>query len=243
MDAKRRGSKPTLDVRWRPDGQSVGSNEVAIVVDVLRGSTTIVTALSLGATAVLATTDIDEARRLAREQDAILIGERKNQRIEGFDFGNSPVELQPERLRGRPAVFSSTNFPFALQAAADAAAVLIGALVNVVAVSRAALDVAQRSGADIAIILAGEPSEPHAKEDYYFAGSAAKTLAGSCLLSAEAEEAAAFAGRHSPAEAIGQSIHAQELIHDGFEEDVTFAFQLDRFNVVPRLRDGWIVTE
>ena len=241
MDAKRHSSKPILDVRWRPDGQTVGSNEVAIVVDVLRGSTTIVTALSLGATAVLATTDVDEARRLAREQDAILIGERKNQRIEGFDFGNSPVDLQADRLRSHRVVFSSTNFPFALQAAADAAVVLIGALVNVTAVSRAALQIAQRSRAGIAIVLAGEPSEPHAKEDYYFAGSAAKALDGPCLLSAEAEEAAAFARRHSPAEAIGQSIHAQELIRDGFREDVTFAFQLDRLNVVPRLRDGWIV--
>jgi len=235
--------RPNLDVRWRPDGQVAGPNEVAIVVDVLRGSTTIVTALSLGATAVRATTEVDEARSLAREHQAVLIGERKNKRIEGFDFGNSPLELDAERLRGRPVVFSSTNFPFALQAAAQAAQVLIGALVNLVAVSEAALRTAQCSKADIVIMLAGEPSEPHAKEDYYFAGCAARVLADSCMLSTGAGKAAEFAGRHSPAQAIEASIHAQELIREGFHEDVTFAFTLDRFDAVPRLSNGWIVAE
>jgi len=234
-------NKPRLDVRWRPDGQTVGPNEVAIVVDVLRGSTTIATSLSLGAKAVLATAEIDDARRLAREHRAILIGERKNTRIEGFDFGNSPVELQADRIRGRPVVFSSTNFPFALQAAADAVQVLIGALVNVAAVSQAALAVAQRYEVDIAIMLAGEPSEPHAKEDYYFAGSAAVSLSPSCRLSGQATDAAQFTQAHSPDQAIALSIHAQELIRDGFQEDVAFAFDPDRFKVVPHLCDGWIV--
>ena len=234
-------TRPLLDIRWRPDGQTVGRNEVAIVVDVLRGSTTIATALTMGAKAVLATTDADEARRLAREHRALLMGERKNRRIDGFDFGNSPLELQPERVRSRVIVFSSTNFPFALQAAGEATEVLIGALVNVAAVSAAAIEVAQRSGIDIAIMLAGEPSEPHAQEDYYFAGCAARTLAGSCGLSSEAQEAVQYAQAHSPDQAIAASIHAKELIRDGFKEDVTFAFQPDRFDVVPQLRDGWIV--
>jgi 2-phosphosulfolactate phosphatase len=235
------GGKPVLDVRWRPDRQTIGSNEVGIVVDVLRGSTTIVTALSLGATAVLATTQIAEARTLAQKHHGILVGERKNKRIEGFDFGNSPMELQPERVRGHPVIFSSTNFPFALEAAARAKEILIGALVNVTAVCEAALEAATRSGAGITIMLAGEPTEPHAREDYYFAGCAARTLAGSCQLSAEAEDAAAFATSRSAAQAIQVSIHAQELIRDGFGEDVTFAFQLDRFNVAPRVIDEWIV--
>jgi 2-phosphosulfolactate phosphatase len=233
--------KPGLDIRWRPDGQVAAENEIAIVVDVLRGSTTIATAMSLGATAVLATTQVDHARRLATEHHGLLMGERKNKRIAGFDFGNSPLELQAGRLAGRPIIFSSTNFPFALEAAGRAKAVLIGALVNVTAVSQASLRAARQSAAGIAIVLAGEPSEPHAKEDYYFAGCAARILAGSCQLSAEAAAAAVFADNHSPAQAIAASIHAQELIADGFEEDVVFAFDLDRLTVVPRMRDGWIV--
>jgi 2-phosphosulfolactate phosphatase len=240
MDAPGVG-RPGLDIRWRPDGQVAGDNEVAIVVDVLRGSTTIATALSLGAAAVLATTQVDHARRLATERHGLLMGERKNKRIAGFDFGNSPLELQAGRLAGRPIIFSSTNFPFALEAAGRAKAVLIGALVNLTAVSQASLQAARQSAAGIAIVLAGEPSEPHAKEDYYFAGCAARILADSCQLSAEAAEAAAFAGSHSPTQAIAVSIHAQELIADGFKEDVAFAFDLDRLSVVPRLDNGWIV--
>jgi 2-phosphosulfolactate phosphatase len=234
-------TRPFLDIRWRPDGQVAESNEVAIVVDVLRGSTTIVTAMSLGATAILATTEIEEARRLALEHQAVLIGERKNKRIEGFDFGNSPLELEADRLRGRPVVFSSTNFPFALKAADQAVQVLIGALVNVAAVSETALQTARQSGADIAIVLAGEPSEPHAREDYYFAGCMARVLADSCDLSTEAGKAAEFAESYSTYQAIKASIHAQELIRDGFQEDVAFAFTLNRFDVVPQLREGWIV--
>jgi 2-phosphosulfolactate phosphatase len=233
--------RPGLDIRWRPDGQVAAENEIALVVDVLRGSTTIATALSLGAAAVLATPQVDHARRLAAEHHGLLMGERKNKRIAGFDFGNSPLELQAGRLAGRSVIFSSTNFPFALEAAGQAKAVLIGALVNVTAVSQASLQAARQSAADIAIILAGEPSEPHATEDYYFAGCAARVLAGSCQLSAAAVKAAAFADSHCPAEAIAASIHAQELIADGFKEDVAFAFDLDRLSVVPRLNQGWIV--
>lgn len=234
-------SRPILDVRWRADGQVAGPHEVAIVVDVLRGSTTITTALSLGAAAVLATTEVEEARTLALKHGALLVGERKNQRIEGFDFGNSPLELEAARLRGRPVVFSSTNFPSALKAADRAVQVLIGALVNARAVSETALRMAQGSEADIAIILAGEPSEPHAREDDYLAGCSAGILADSCTLSTEAGKSAEWASRHSPSQAIEASIHAQELIRDGFQGDVAFAFHLNRLDVVPRLRDGWIV--
>src|SRR5262245_9024917 len=85
---------------------------VAVVIDVLRASTTIVQALAAGALAVIPCSEVDEAERLAarfRPGTALLGGERKGVRIAGFDLGNSPGEYTPAVLRGKTLIFTTTN--------------------------------------------------------------------------------------------------------------------------------------
>ena len=231
--------KPTLQIVWRTDAGRVPSGHVAIVSDVLRASTTIAAAFSRGVNQLQATTEIAVARALASEHDALLMGERQNVIIDGFDYGNSPVAIGPE-LAGQCVIFTSTNFPHALQAASDANVVFIGAPVNCTAVCGQALAKARQLETDITIMLAGEPSEAHAGEDAFFGALAVTFLSDDCDVSEEARVLYRSIDVFRTDLAIAGSVHAQELIAAGFGRDVEFAFDVDRLDTVPVWDGVWI---
>src|SRR5512138_2771232 len=82
---------------------------VGIIVDVLRATSTICQALASGYRRILCCAEIEEARELARsEAPAKLAGERRLQHIEGYDFGNSPGELEGEAA-AETLVLTATN--------------------------------------------------------------------------------------------------------------------------------------
>lgn len=230
--------QPTVRLRWRMDGEQADPGSIAIVVDVLRASTTITTALARGAAEIAVKREVEDAFALARESGGLLIGERGSLKIDGFDFCSSPAELDGQDLTGRRIIFTSTNFPHALHAARQASEILIGAVVNVSAVADRAAELAGRAGADICIMLAGEPVEAHAMEDYFFAGLAAGRLADRCTLDEDAQRAVRDVGKLAPAEVAARSKHAIELIELGMRRDVEFALTADRFEIVAVLRDG-----
>jgi 2-phosphosulfolactate phosphatase len=220
------------------DGEMAEAGSIAIVVDVLRASTTITTALARGAAEIAVTREVEKAFALARESGGLLIGERGSTRIDGFDFCSSPAELDGHDLTGRRIVFTSTNFPHALHAARPASEILVGAVINVSAVADRAAELAGRAGADICIMLAGEPVEAHALEDHFFAGLAAGRLADRCTLDEDAKRAARDVSGLAPAEVAARSKHAVELIELGMKRDVEFALAADRFATVAMLREG-----
>lgn len=112
------------------------SVDVAVVIDVLRATTVMVTALDAGARRVLTCREVREAQQLAGAVggQALLCGERGCRRIEGFDLGNSPAEYRPESVRGRDLVLTTTNGTQAIAAAGKATRVLIASFLNLSAV-------------------------------------------------------------------------------------------------------------
>ncbi|MFM7076940.1 MAG: 2-phosphosulfolactate phosphatase [Planctomycetaceae bacterium] len=120
-----------------PPGAVAGG--VAVVIDVLRASTTIVTALESGAVAVVPVADVDAARRRAAALGgaALLGGERGGRPIAGFDLGNSPAEYVASRVAGKTVVITTTNGTAALAASRAARVLLVGAIVNRSAVASA----------------------------------------------------------------------------------------------------------
>lgn len=149
---------------------------VAVVIDVLRATTTIIHALANGATEILPCGEVDMARQLAAQQTppALLGGERHGMRIDGFDFGNSPFEYKPEVVGGRSIVFTTTNGTRAIAAASSAARLLIGAFVN----RRALVDELKRDGRSVVLVCAGTDGGITA-EDVLFAGAIASDLLSS----------------------------------------------------------------
>ncbi|HYW81106.1 MAG TPA: 2-phosphosulfolactate phosphatase, partial [Thermoguttaceae bacterium] len=105
---------PTLNVYALPrlvDPEKLAGG-TAVVIDVLRASTTIVHALESGAREIIPCSDVGEARAIASQLSAgefVLGGEREGLPIDGFDLGNSPSEYLPHRVEDKAVVFTTTN--------------------------------------------------------------------------------------------------------------------------------------
>jgi 2-phosphosulfolactate phosphatase len=212
-----------------------------VVIDVLRASTTITTALAAGAAAVVPCLEITEARELAfKRPGSLLGGERRGQRIEGFDLGNSPADYVPERVAGKTIVFTTTNGTRALNRCTGAGRVLIGGLVNRQAVCRAL-----QADPCVHLVCAGTGGE-FSFEDALAAGAMVQQLATGeeswqvndaariCRLAWESDtNGGQDAGRLLAA--LAASRGGRNLIEIGLGDDLPWAAELDRYALVPEL--------
>jgi 2-phosphosulfolactate phosphatase len=227
---------------------------VAVVVDVLRATTTIIHALAAGCTSVLPVLEIDDARRLATElggAKVLLGGERGGKPIAGFDLGNSPLEHTPLVSSGATFVITTTNGTRALHQAAAADRALLGAFVNFSALCEQLL----KETRPVHIVCAGTHGEI-TLEDTLLAGALVEVLchgtcqpppkrgkkqpapAGNFLLNDSARLAWDCFEHHGMVleQALKLSkggVHLQEL---GYTKDVLAAAKIDQFMLVPELR-------
>jgi 2-phosphosulfolactate phosphatase len=216
---------------------------VAVVVDVLRASTTISRALAAGATAVLPVAEIDEARQRSAtfEPGTVLLGgERGGERIPGFDLGNSPDDYTPAVVAGRTLVFTTTNGTLALLHARRADRVLVGCFAN----QRAVVEAVLPGDAPLHVVCAGTNGEV-TLEDLLFAGSLASTLFAERTARFEpANDSAAIAvalhdrlvdtGRSDPIHrALRDSRGGRNLIRLGLDTDIATAARIDSTHVLP----------
>ncbi len=216
------------------------------MIDVLRASTTIVTALAHGAAFVLPRRSIDEARATAAARaGALLGGERGGMKIAGFDLGNSPAEYSTDRVAGRPVVITTTNGTLALAACHEAVEVLVGAIVNRTAVAATAKRLAVERGCDaIHLVCAG--TDGHVTDEDLLAAGAILDAGGrDDELDAAARTARdrfrslAPAGRADLEERIAAAFRTcrggENLIAIGMEADLAMAAAIDSLVLVPRL--------
>jgi 2-phosphosulfolactate phosphatase len=213
-----------IDVAFTPR-EGLAAVSLAIVVDVLRATSTIAQALAAGYERVLCAAEVDEARRLRETIAGSLVGgERDARRIEGFDVGASPREfLEP---RAATLILSTTNGTRAvLAAAAQADEVVLGSLLNLEAVTGYAV----KRGGDVAVVCAGF-KDAFALDDAYCAGRIV------ALIEAERSDAALaaelLAGSFPTAL---QGLNARTYGPPGLEEDIAFCARESVLDVVPRL--------
>ncbi len=228
------GDETSIDVAFTPaDGIQVRehsdrSTSVALVVDVLRASSTIVAALAAGFERVLCVGDVEGARRLKGPGRA-LAGERKCRPIEGFDYGNSPGEFRSAPVA--ELVLCTTNGTPAVLVAADAAdEVLVASLINLDAVVRAIPD-----GADVTIVCSGT-DQRFALEDAYAAGRLVQRLGRrrTDAAVAAAQLAGSYADSYAP---LVESADAGVLEATGQSADIEFCARESVFDVVPRVSE------
>jgi 2-phosphosulfolactate phosphatase len=210
-------------VAFTPD--DAAESPVAVVVDVMRATSTIAQALASGYRRVLCCAEIEDAVALrdSLADAAILGGERKAVRIEGFDAGASPREfLEP---RAQTLILSTTNGTRAiLMAAAQCREVLLGSLLNLEAVASAV-----RKRAEGATIVCAGFQGAFAIDDAYCAGRIVALLDGDRTDAAKASEVIA---RAYPRAIDG--INARTYGPPGLEEDVAWCSQESVLDVVPR---------
>jgi len=152
-----------------------------VVFDVLRATSTFVTALHNGAKAVIPIAEISEALAIRQKQPGVLLGgERDGVRIRAaqtggvdFDLGNSPREYTPEKVRGKTIVSTTTNGTRALRACAGAQTVLAASFLNLTATAQF---IRRIQPAQIVLVCAGT-RENIATEDVLAAGALGEMLA------------------------------------------------------------------
>jgi 2-phosphosulfolactate phosphatase len=217
---------------------------IVVVIDVLRATSSIVTALDAGAAGIVPVRETDEAiavmHRLGRER-SLLCGERDSQLIAGFDLDNSPASYTPERVAGKTLVFTTTNGTRALvEAARGNATVYCAALLNRSAIAER-LSAASGSAR---LLCAGSRGEP-SFEDLLGAGAIVDALVArnkSLAISDAARAAATLyaANAKKLTSAIARGTHAQALVAAGFAADVAACTKLDASDCVPLYADGVI---
>ena len=235
-----------IDVFFTPLGLNAGdlTGRAVVVIDVLRATSTIVTALSAGAKAVVPAASSEEAVRLTSnlEKDGIVLaGERRMLKIEGFALGNSPREMTPESVGGKTLFLATTNGTPALVSAQGGDPVLVAAALNFSAVAERARHLfAERT--ELVIICAGREKQ-FALEDAYTAGRLIKAVKKGVppkklLLNDAAQVSLDLAAQQGGwLDAFGASGAAQQLSEVGLADDVTFCAQPDRLTIVPVYAD------
>ncbi|MBT4866661.1 MAG: 2-phosphosulfolactate phosphatase [Planctomycetaceae bacterium] len=211
----------------------------AVVIDVLRASTTIIHALAAGAKAVIPCEEIDEAKQLAANHspdERLLGGERDGVRIEGFDLDNSPLAYTAEAVAGKTIIFTSTNGTRALARANLAEPILIGSFVNI----RATIDQLINEQRPVHLVCAGTCGEI-TSEDVLFAGAVATALKEENFQPGndEADIAGGFFQRHTGSseslfDALCKSTGGNNLLQAGFDADIRRAADMNRFDIVPQ---------
>lgn len=219
----------------------------AVVIDALRATTTIVTALAAGADRIIPCVDVDEARRIAASLpsgSALLGGERGGVKIAGFDLGNSPAEYTSAVVGGKTVAFTTTNGTRALRKASQARRVGVAAFANLNAVVRW---LAAQSG-PIHVICAG--TDGHVTlEDVLCAGAITRGLLNTAGDFDVGDDPTALAlnlletrGGHydSFLATLRGSRGGRNLIECGFDADIVIAARWDVTELVPELsRDPW----
>ena len=122
-----------------------GGPDAAVVIDVLRATTTIAWSLQNGAEAIQAFADLSELEVAAAAWPAdqrLRAGERGGQRVEGYDLGNSPLAVTPELVGGKRIFMSTTNGTRSLAAVREVPLLLTACLPNRTAVASAAIELA-----------------------------------------------------------------------------------------------------
>lgn len=143
-------------------------NKIAVVIDMFRATSVIVTALNNGCEEVIPYLTIEEtlesAERLKRNE-YVLGGERRAVKIDGFDLSNSPLEYTKEIVEGKKVLMTTTNGTRTLTKSLAAERVFIAAMINAKAVAEKLLEINE----DVVIINAGTNGN-FSMDDYICSG-------------------------------------------------------------------------
>ncbi len=215
-----------LPAQWRSLEAERLRASTCVVIDVIRATSTIAEALAAGAAGVTPVASVAEAEQMkARHPETLLAGERHGKMLAGFDLGNSPREVTPERVRGRAIVLTTTNGTQALAACRGARRVVTASLLNLHATAAKL----REWGPPWIVLCAGHEGD-FGLDDAIVAGALAEAL----------DEPSAFVAlyrsvRGELPSAFMQSLAGQELVRIGLGDDVPFCAEMDRLSIVPTL--------
>ena len=218
------------------------SGKIAVVINVLRATSVITTALDNGAREVIPVRTVEEAQGLYATSDTantLRGGERNALKIEGFELANSPLEYKKKTVEGKTLILTTTNGTNAINNIIGADVVVLACFRNAEAVAEYIVGLSYRASHEVIIVCAG--TEGHfSLDDGLCAGMLIERLKHKTevetddfglLLNRFFNE-----GKDNLLGALVDCHHVKRLFTLGFYDDIRFCFETNCVNTVPVLK-------
>lgn len=235
-------NKPTLHTCLSPALLNLYdvSNSIVVIIDILRATSTIATALYNGAKCVIPVDSVSRCIELGKQIDGITAGERDGKVAEGLVHGNSPFEYPKEFIENKTLVLTTTNGTRLLQMALDknAEGIVTGAFVNLSSVCDYLVEMNQN------VILGCAAWKDRVNmEDTLFAGAVIARIKKQFHINCDSSNMAETLyndGKKDLFEFMkkNNASHYHRLMGFGLEKDIRYCLTADEANVLPVYRDG-----
>ena len=235
-----------IDIQFLPSPPNLHllSDRVIVVIDILRATSTMVHALSQGASEIIPVATVEKAFQMAKvfPRDSIILGgERESKKIQGFDLGNSPKEYVIEKVKGKKLILTTTNGTKAFHLVSLGKEILVGSFFNIGAIAKRCLEL----DPDLLIFPSGDEGN-FSLEDTICGGMLIELIIKKSrkpISLTDASQCAQILYQRFEAnliKAFHLSSHGRELINRGFGDDLTYCAQIDITDIVPEFKNGVI---
>ena len=222
--------------------------DCAVVIDVLRATTTIATALNAGAEAVQTFSDLKTLMQVSdtwQPEKRLRAGERGGAKVEGCDLGNSPLDCTPDLMKGRRLFISTTNGTRALQRVEESPIVITAAMIN----RQAAVNYLLYRQPDTVWIVGSGWEGGYSLEDTACAGAIADALqeqSGQMAIGNDEVIASIALYRQWQNDLLGMfhsCSHGQRLLRLHCQEDLKYCANIDSLDVLPIQKEPSILVK
>jgi 2-phosphosulfolactate phosphatase len=213
---------------------------IVVIIDILRATSAICTALHHGAKSIIPVATVEEARRY-KDKGMLTGAERDAIKLDGFDFGNSPFHYMQDIVAGKEIALTTTNGTQAIEAAKEAFMVVVGSFLNIDALCNMLVS-EKRS---ILLLCSGWKNKFNL-EDALYAGAVTEKLTtlshnyklgDGCLALKYLYQIA----EKDPYKFLNHSSHKERLAKLNLKEDIRYCLQTNTMDVIPVLKNGKLV--
>ncbi len=215
-------------------------DSIVVVVDTLRATSAICSAFANGAYKLIPVGTVEEAREM-KNKGFMVAAERDGFVLDFADFGNSPFNFTPERVKDKTIVYSTTNGTRTIEMAAGCYMVVIGSFLNISSLSEWLVSRER----NIILLCAGWKNKINI-EDSFFAGALCTKLLGNSKFYTECDSAKICIdmwtmGKDNPLAYIDKAAQRKRLRDKDLDDCIPFCHEPDSTEVIPVFRDGEII--
>lgn len=232
-----------VEVCFLPDQYPLYAQDmdIVVVIDVLRATSAMVTAFAHGVERIIPVSTVEEARQYLGRDGHIVAAERNGEVVEGFSYGNSPLAFRGPEVAGKTLVMTTTNGTRTIALAQGAKRMVIGAFLNLTALS----DWLVRQDGNVLLLCAGWKGKFNL-EDSTFAGAVMDRLLESGRFGLEEDSSIAaqylyHAARDNFMSILKAAPRRRRIEQLHMLPDVKFCLTADTSTVIPMLKDGVLV--
>lgn len=221
------------------------SNSIVVIIDVLRATSTIATALFNGAKSVIPVESVSRCIELGRQIDGVTAGERDGKIAEGLENGNSPFEYSAEFIKGRTLVLTTTNGTRLLHMALEKGAkeIVTGSFPNLSAVCDHLIAMNRN-----VILGCAAWKDKVNMEDTLFAGAVISRIRKHFHINCDSSHMAEAMYEKGKKDLFAfikknDASHYHRLMNFGLEKDIRYCLAADQANVLPIYSEGKLIVK